>query len=106
LKGGNVFVKIWRLSLYSAESATNVMDMSTHSAAESLDGVAEVLVSRAATVAQEDRVGTTTAEQDVTTVLRSEDDVPMKFVRVGLPATIFLWAVLALVGYMLYRLIG
>jgi len=106
LKGGNVFVKIWRLSLYSAESATNVMDMSTHSAAESLDGVAEVLVSRATSVAQEDRVGITTAEQDTTTVLGAEDDIPMKFVRVGLPATIFLWAVLVLVGYMLYRLIA
>jgi len=78
------------------------MDMSTHSAAESLDGVVDVPVPRGARVAQE--VAHVPEERAaVEPFMESIGDVPMQFVRVGLPAAIFLWVMLALVGYIAFR---
>ena len=83
------------------------MDMSTHSAAGSIDGVVDVPAPRGARVAQEDTVGNVPEERIVVEpLMESIGDVPMQFVRVGLPAAIFLWVVLALVGYIAFRFLA
>ena len=83
------------------------MDMSTHSAAGSIDGVVDVPAPRAATVAPKDRVGDMPKDRLLVEPLSpSVGDLPMQFVRVALPAAIFLWVVLALVGYIAFRFLA
>jgi hypothetical protein len=83
------------------------MDMSTPSTAQSLDGAVDASVVRETNVVvgdghERDHLG----ERDIGASLESTNEVPMQFVRLGLPATIFLWAVLALVVYIAYRLLA
>jgi hypothetical protein len=78
------------------------MDMSTPSTAQSLDGAVNTSVVRATSVVRDGR-GDDLAEPDIAASLESTNEVPMQFVRLGLPAAIFLWFVIGLVAYGAYR---
>ena len=72
------------------------MDMSTPDMAQRLDGAIDVSVVGETGVVR-DRPEPDTAAHE------SMNDIPMQFVRLGLPATIFLWFVFVLVAYGAYR---
>jgi hypothetical protein len=83
------------------------MDMSTHTSAQSLDGVVEVPVALEAPVVLDGCKRHDLGEPDVAEPLvGSTNEVPMQFVRLGLPAAISLWFVVALVVYGAYRFIA
>jgi hypothetical protein len=83
------------------------MDMSTHSSAQSLDGVVEVSVALEAPVVRDGGKRHDLGESDVAEPLdESTNEVPMQFVRLGLPAAISLWFVVGLVVYGAYRFIA
>ena len=72
------------------------MDMSTPDIAQRLDGAIDVSVVGETSVVRDLREPDTAAHE-------SMNDIPMQFVRLGLPATIFLWFVFVLVAYGAYR---
>jgi hypothetical protein len=83
------------------------MDMSTHSSAQSLDGVVEVSAALETSVVRDGRKRHDLGESDVAEPLvESTNEVPMQFVRLGLPAAISLWFVVALAVYGAYRFIA
>jgi hypothetical protein len=74
------------------------MDVSTHSTAENHEGVVD------APVAPETRIVPGWHKEDVVEpLIEPTNEVPMQFVRLGLPAAIFLWFVVGLVAYGAYR---
>jgi hypothetical protein len=80
------------------------MDMSTPSTAQSLDGALDASVVRETSVAVRDgRERDDLGERDIAASLESTNDIPMQFVRLGLPAAIFLWFVFGLLAYGAYR---
>ena len=83
------------------------MDMSTHSSAQSLDGLVEVSVALEAPVVRDGCKRHDLGESDVAEPLvESTNEVPMQFVRLGLPAAISLWFVVGLAVYGAYRFIA
>jgi len=70
--------------------------MSTPDIAQRLDGAIDVSVVGETSVVRDLREPDTAADE-------SMNDIPMQFVRLGLPATIFLWFVFVLVAYGAYR---
>jgi hypothetical protein len=90
-----------------AKSTANVMDMSTRSSAQSLDGVVEAPVALEAAVVRDRSKRHDLGESDVAgPLVESTNEVPMQFVRLGLPAAISLWFVVGLVVYGAYRFIS
>lgn len=81
------------------------MDMSTPSTAHSLDGV-DVSVVGEPTVVRDARERDGLGKENVADSLGSANEVPMQFVRLGLPAAIFLWFVVGLVAYGAYRFLA
>jgi hypothetical protein len=81
------------------------MDMSTPSTAHSLDGL-DVSVVGETTVVRDARDRDELGEENVSDSLGSTNEVPMQFVRLGLPAAIFLWFIVGLVAYGGYRLLA
>ena len=79
------------------------MDMSTPSTAHSLDGALDASVVRGTGVVRDGRERDDLGEPDIAASLESTNEVPMQFVRLGLPAAIFLWFVIGLVAYGAYR---
>jgi hypothetical protein len=79
------------------------MDMSTPSTAQSLDGAVDASVFRKTSVVRDARERDDLGEPDIAASLESTNEVPMQFVRLGLPAAIFLWLVIGLVAYGAYR---
>jgi len=79
------------------------MDMSTPSTAQSLDGAVHASVVRKTSVVRDARERDDLGEPDIAASLESTNEVPMQFVRLGLPAAIFLWLVIGLVAYGAYR---
>ena len=83
------------------------MDMSTHGSAQSLDGVVEVPVALRAPGVRDGGRRHDLGESDVAeTLVESTNEVPMQFVRLGLPAAISLWFVVGLAVYGAYRFIA
>lgn len=78
------------------------MDMSTPDIAQRLDGAIDVSVVGETSVVRDRRERDDLREPD-TAAHESMNDIPMQFVRLGLPATIFLWFVFVLVAYGAYR---
>ena len=78
------------------------MDMSTPSTAQSLDRALDASV-RETSVVRDGRERDDLGERDIAASPESTNDVPMQFVRLGLPAAIFLWFVIGLVAYGAYR---
>jgi hypothetical protein len=70
--------------------------MNTPDMAQRLDGAIDVSVVGETGVVRDRREPDTAAHE-------SMNDIPMQFVRLGLPATIFLWFVFVLVAYGAYR---
>ena len=81
------------------------MDMSTPSTAHTLDGVG-VSTGGEPTVVSDGRDRGELGEEDATDSLGSMNEVPMQFVRLGLPVAIFLWFLIALVAYGAYRFVA
>lgn len=81
------------------------MDMSTPSTAHSLDGV-DVSVVDETTVVRDARERDELGEENVSDSRGSTNEVPMEFVRFGLPASIFLWFVVGLIAYGAYRFLA
>jgi hypothetical protein len=81
------------------------MDMSTPSTAQSLDGALDAPV-RETSVVRNGRERDDLGERDIAASLESTNEVPMQFVRLGLPAAIFLWFVIGLVAYGAYRFLA
>jgi hypothetical protein len=79
------------------------MDMSTPSTAQSLDGALDASVGRKTNVVRDGRERDDLGEPDIAASLESTNEVPMQFVRLGLPAAIVLWLVIGLVAYGAYR---
>ena len=79
------------------------MDMSTPSTAHSLDGALDAFVVTETSVVRDGRERDDLGEPDIAASLESTNEVPMQFVRLGLPAAIFLWFVIGLVAYGAYR---
>jgi hypothetical protein len=79
------------------------MDMSTPSTAHALSG-ADVSGERMVFPDARDRdeVG----EENVTDPSGSTNELPMQFLRFGLPAAIFLWFLVGLVAYGAYRFVA
>jgi hypothetical protein len=82
------------------------MDMSTPSTAQSLDGARDASVVRETSVLRGGRETDDLDERDIAASPESTNDVPMQFVRLGLPAAIFLWFVIGLVAYGAYRFLA
>jgi hypothetical protein len=83
------------------------MDVSTHSTAENLEGVVDVRVAPETTIVPGGRKKDELGESNVAEpLIESTNEVPMEFLRLGLPATIFLWVAVALVVYGAYRLLA
>jgi hypothetical protein len=83
------------------------MDMSTHSTAENLEGVVDVRVAPETTIVPGGRKKDELAESNVAEpLIESTHEVPMQFLRLGLPAAIFLWVAVALVVYGAYQLLA
>ena len=78
------------------------MDMSTPDMAQRLDGAIDVSVVGETGAVRDRRERDDLREPD-TAAHESMNDIPMQFVRLGLPATIFLWFVFVLVAYGAYR---
>jgi hypothetical protein len=76
--------------------------MSTHDMAQRLDGAIDVSVVGETSVVRDRRERADLRELD-TAAHESTNDVPMQFVRLGLPAAIFLWFVFVLLAYGAYR---
>ena len=77
------------------------MDMSTHSTAENLSVAPET------TIVPERRKKDGLGESNVAEpLIESTNEVPMQFLRLGLPAAIFLWVAVAFVVYGAYRLLA
>jgi len=79
------------------------MDMSTPSTAHSLDGALDASVVRETSVIRDGREREDLGEPDIAASLAFTNEIPMQFVRLGLPAAIFLWFVIGLVAYGAYR---
>ena len=79
------------------------MDMSTPSTAHSLDGALDASVVRETSAIRDGRERDDLGEPDIAASLASTNEIPMQFVRLGLPAAIFLWFVIGLVAYGAYR---
>ena len=79
------------------------MDMSTPSTAQSLDGAVDAPLVRKTSVVRDGRESDDLGEPDIAASLESTNEVPMQFVRLGLPAAILLWLVIGLVAYGAYR---
>jgi hypothetical protein len=79
------------------------MDMSTPSTAHSLDGALDASVVRETSVIRDGRERDDFGEPDIAASLAFTNEIPMQFVRLGLPAAIFLWFVIGLVAYGAYR---
>ena len=79
------------------------MDMSTPSTAHSLDGALDASVVRETSVIRDGRERDDVGEPDIAASLAFTNEIPMQFVRLGLPAAIFLWFVIGLVAYGAYR---
>ena len=79
------------------------MDMSTPSTAQSLDGAVDASVVGKTSVVRDARDRDDLGEPDIAASLESTNEVPMQFVRLGLPAAIVLWFVVGLVAYGAYR---
>jgi hypothetical protein len=79
------------------------MDMSTPSTAQSLDGALDASVRATSVAVRDGRERDALGERDVAASLESTNDIPMQFVRLGLPAAIFLWFVFGLLAYGAYR---
>jgi hypothetical protein len=81
--------------------------MSTHSTAEKLEGVADLPLAPETTIVPERRKKDELGESNVAEpLIESTNEVPMQFLRLGLPAAIFLWIAVALVVYGAYRLLA
>ena len=78
------------------------MDMSTPDMAQRLDGAIDVSVVGETSVVRDQRERDDVRESDTATH-ESTNDVRMQFVRLGLPAAIFLWFVFVLLAYGAYR---
>jgi hypothetical protein len=76
--------------------------MSTPDMAQRLDGAIDVSVVGETGVVR-DRRGRDDLREPDTTEHESTNDIPMQFVRLGLPATMFLWFVFVLLAYGAYR---
>jgi hypothetical protein len=70
--------------------------------AQRLDGAIDVSVVGETSVVRDRREREDLREPD-TAAHGSTNDVPMQFVRLGLPAAIFLWFVFVLLAYGAYR---
>lgn len=81
------------------------MDVSTPSTAHTLDGVG-VSTGGEPTVIPDGRETGKLGEEDVTDSLGSMNEVPMQFVRLGLPVAVFLWFLIALFAYGAYRFVA
>jgi hypothetical protein len=81
------------------------MDMSTPSTAHTLDGVG-VPTAGEATVIPDGRERGELGEENVTDSLGSMKEVPMQFVRLGLPVAILLWFLIGLFAYGAYRFVA
>ena len=79
------------------------MDMSTPSTAQALGGAD---VSREPMVAPDARDRDEVGDENVTDPSGSTNDIPMQFVRFGLPAAIFLWFLVGLIAYGAYRFVA
>ena len=83
------------------------MDMSTHSTAENLEGVVDLPAAPETTFVAGRRKKDELGESNVAEpLIESTNEVPMEFLRLGLPAAIFLWVAVALVAYGAYRLLA
>jgi len=76
--------------------------MSTPNMAQRLDGAIDVSVVGETSVVRDRRERDDLRERE-TAAHESMNDIPMQFVRLGLPATIFLWFVFVLLAYGAYR---
>lgn len=79
--------------------------MSTPSTAHTLGDVG-VSVSRERAAVPIVRARDELAEESVTDLLESTNEVPMQFVRLGLPVALFLWFLVALIAYGGYRFLA
>ena len=79
------------------------MDVSTPNTAQSLEGAFDVSVVGDTSVVRDRRERDHLRETDTGAPHESTNDIPMQFVRLGLPAAIFLWFVFVLVAYGAYR---
>lgn len=79
--------------------------MSTPSTAHALREV-DVSVGGEPAVAPEPRNSDEVGNENVTDLSGSTNDVPMQFVRFGLPVAMFLWFVVGLVAYGAYRFVA
>ena len=77
--------------------------MSTPNTAQSLEGAFDVSVVGETSVVRDRREKDHLREPDTAASHESTNDIPMQFVRLGLPAAIFLWFVFGLVAYGAYR---
>jgi len=82
------------------------LDVSTPNTAPSLEGAFDVSVVGETNVVRDRRERNHLREPDTAASHGSTDDIPMQFVRLGLPATIFLWFVFFLVAYGAYRFLA
>jgi hypothetical protein len=81
--------------------------MSTHSTAEKLEGVADLPLAPETTIVPERRKKDELGESNVAEpLIESTNEVPMQFLRLGLPAAIFLWVAVAFVVYGTYRFLA
>jgi hypothetical protein len=79
------------------------MDMSTPSTAHALGGAD---VSGEPMVAPDARDRDEVGDENVMDPSGSANEMPMQFVRFGLPAAIFLWFLVGLVAYGAYRFLA
>jgi len=79
------------------------MDMSTPSMAQNLDDAVDIPVVGETRVVRDGREQDDFGEPSIAGSPESTNEFPMQFVRLGVPAAIFLWLVLGLVAYGAYR---
>lgn len=82
------------------------MDVSTPNTAPSLEGAFDVSVVGETNVVRDRRERDHLREPDTAASHESTNDIPMQFVRLGLPVSIFLWFVVVLVAYGAYRFLA
>jgi hypothetical protein len=82
------------------------MDMSTPSTAQNLDGAVDASLVRATTSIRDISKGDALGEPNVADPVEATNEVPMQFVRLGLPAAILLWFVIGLVAFGAYRFLA
>jgi len=82
------------------------LDVSTPNTAPSLEGAFDVSVVGETNVVRDRRERDHLREPDTAVSHESTNDIPMQFVRLGLPVSIFLWFVAVLVAYGAYRFLA